>query len=110
VTTIIVTRNVKPRVRGFLASTAVEVAPGVYCGARVSRSVRERIWVVLTEWFTSEKDTSIVMIWTDSSTISGLEIRALGAPPIQLTELVGLIVAKRSMENHSSQRFRRSAT
>ena len=49
--TVVVTRNVAPRYRGFLASVMLEIAPGVYTSPRMSRAVRERVWEVLTGWF-----------------------------------------------------------
>ncbi|NLG68436.1 MAG: type I-E CRISPR-associated endoribonuclease Cas2, partial [Firmicutes bacterium] len=57
-TTVIVTRNVSDRIRGFLASSMLELAPGVYCGFRLSPAVRARIWGVLEEWFAAEVDAS----------------------------------------------------
>jgi CRISPR/Cas system-associated endonuclease Cas1 len=45
--TVIATRNVEPKVRGFLASVMLEVGPGVYCAPRISPAVRDRIWSVM---------------------------------------------------------------
>lgn len=42
--TVVVTRNVSDRVRGFLSSSMLELAPGVYSGARMSSAVRQRVW------------------------------------------------------------------
>ena len=41
--TVIVTRNVEPRYRGFLASAMLEIAPGVYVAPDLSSGVRERV-------------------------------------------------------------------
>ena len=49
--TVVVTRNVAPRFRGFLTSVMLEIAPGVYTGPRMSKGVRERIWNVMTQWY-----------------------------------------------------------
>ena len=42
--TVIVTRNVEDRYRGFLASCMLEIAPGVYTGPRMTPGVRDRVW------------------------------------------------------------------
>ena len=63
--TVVVTRNVSMRVRGFLASTMLEVVTGVYSAPRISPAVRERIWQVLDGWFVHERDASIVMLWQE---------------------------------------------
>lgn len=93
--TVVVTRNVSDRIRGFLASSMLEIAPGVYSGARLSRAVRERIWEVLVEWFSLEEDASIVMVWRDPEVPGGQSVRVLGLPPVSLVELDGIILTKR---------------
>ena len=47
--TLIVTRDVPGRYRGFLASVMPEVAPGVYVAPDLSKGVRERVWAVLAD-------------------------------------------------------------
>ena len=49
--TVVVTRNVVDRFRGFLASCMLEVAPGVYTAPRMNAAVRNRVWLVMEEWF-----------------------------------------------------------
>lgn len=93
--TIAVTRNVSPRIRGFLASSMLELAPGVYSAPRLSPAVRDRIWAVLEEWFLAEKDASIVLVWADANMPGGQNVKTLGLPPVELVELDGLIVAHR---------------
>jgi CRISPR-associated protein Cas2 len=93
--TIAVTRNVSPRIRGFLASSMLELAPGVYSAPRLSPAVRDRIWAVLEEWFRAEKDASIVLVWADANLPGGQNVKTLGLPPVELVELDGLIVAHR---------------
>ena len=48
--TIVVTRSVPDRYRGFLASCMLELAPGVYASPEMSRAVRDRVWAVCCEW------------------------------------------------------------
>lgn len=93
--TVVVTRNVSGRVRGFLASVMLEVAPGVYSAPRISPAVRERVWTVLADWFPNEADASIVMLWQERDMPGGQAVRVLGSPPIDLVEADGLIVARR---------------
>lgn len=76
--TIVVTRNVRPRFRGFLASVMCEIAPGVYTAPRMSAGVRERVWSVLRAWWAHGDDALVVMTWPDSTLPGGQEIRVLG--------------------------------
>lgn len=93
--TVVVTRNVPDRFRGFLASTMLEIAPGVYTSSQLSAGVRERVWDVLESWFIGLSNSSIVMVWDDPSSVSGQGLRMLGTPPIDLVELDGIILAKK---------------
>lgn len=93
--TVIVTRNVSARVRGFLASVSLEMAPGVYTAPRLSPPARERIWEVLTDWFPRETEASIVLIWNDRQAVGGLGVRTLGVPPVSITEVDHLLLARR---------------
>ncbi|MCP2899144.1 type I-E CRISPR-associated endoribonuclease Cas2e, partial [Salmonella enterica subsp. enterica serovar Typhimurium] len=63
--TVVVTRNISSRVRGFLASAMLELAPGVYSAPRISPAVRDRVWDVLKDWFPNERDASLIMIWQE---------------------------------------------
>lgn len=101
--TVIVTRNVSARVRGFLASSMLELAPGVYCGARLSVAVRDRIWTVLKEWFPAERDASIVMVWREPKMPGGQAVKVLGVPPIDLVELDGIVLTMRPTTTAENQ-------
>lgn len=94
--TVVVTRNAPDRIRGFLASSMLEVGPGVYTGSNISAAVRDRIWDVLEAWFPAT-DSSIVMVWTDRNIPGGQSVKALGVPPIGLVELDGIILARRDI-------------
>ena len=48
--TMVVTRDVEARYRGFLTSIMLEVAPGVYVAPDLSAGVRRRVWDVLSGW------------------------------------------------------------
>jgi len=93
--TLAVTRNVSGRMRGFLASSMLELAPGVYSAPRLSPAVRDRIWDVLEDWFRAEKEASVVMVWQDANMPGGQNVKTLGLPPVELVELDGLIVTRR---------------
>ena len=94
--TLVVTRNVSNRARGFLASSLLELAPGVYSAPHISPAVRERIWGVLADWFLQEKDASVVMVWADNATPCGQSVRTLGVPPIDVVLVDGLLATFRS--------------
>lgn len=93
--TLIATRNVSDRVRGFLASSLLEVGPGVYFGAKLSSAVRDRIWNVLQENWGDEIDASVVMVWRNPTMPGEHSVRTLGTPPVDLVELDGMILTHR---------------
>ena len=93
--TVVVTRNVSDRVRGFLASSLLELAPGVYSAPRITPAVRERIWRVVRDWFPNEKDASVVMLWADTSMPGGQAAATLGLPPVTLVEIDGMLATRR---------------
>jgi CRISPR-associated protein Cas2 len=79
--TVFVTRNVSGRVRGFLASVACEIAPGVYTAPRMSAGVRDRVWGVLEAWWQLGDDALILMTWADSTLPGGQRLALLGGAP-----------------------------
>ncbi len=93
--TIVVTRNVPDRTRGFLASVMLEIAPGVYISPRMNVAVRERIWVVLNKWASDDPDEGVVMVFNDSSQPGGLGIQVIGAPKTDIVDIDGMFVVRR---------------
>ena len=81
---VIVTRDVAPRFRGFLASCMLEIGPGIYTSPTMSRAVRDRVWAVLKDWFDVIGGGSILMTWKDTESPSCQGILTLGIPPITL--------------------------
>ena len=69
--TVIVTVNLEPRYRGFLASAMLEIAAGVYTSPNMTSGIRDRIWEVLSEWYSQLGQGSIVMTWRDPSAVAG---------------------------------------
>jgi CRISPR-associated protein Cas2 len=94
--TVVVTRDVPDRYRGFLASVMLEIAPGVYTAPRLSASVRERIWEVLEGWWRFDPGRAIVMTWPDREARGGQVVSTLGIPAVFLHDEDGLCLAVRS--------------
>lgn len=89
--TIVVTRNVPDRYRGFLASCMLEVAPGVYTSPEMTLAVRERVWAVCCEWAGAlGEGGGVLMTWREPSMPSGQALRVLGWPKKEIVELDGL--------------------
>lgn len=95
--TVVVTRNVPPRFRGFLASVMLEIAPGVYTGPRMNSAVRERIWRVLLDWHGRFKQGGIVMTWYAPSLPGGQGVLMLGVPPRWLVKHDGIFLSHRHL-------------
>jgi CRISPR-associated protein Cas2 len=76
--TVVITRDVAERYRGFLASIMPEAAPGVYVAAELSTGVRERLWKVLTSWWSSLPGGSIVLLWKEKAAPSSLGLLCPG--------------------------------
>jgi CRISPR-associated protein Cas2 len=92
--TVVVTRNVAARFRGFLASCMLEIAPGVYTAPHLTRGVRERVWNVCCDWFGEINEGSIVMTWRDESLPGSQGILTLGTPPKELCDHEGVVLAR----------------
>ncbi len=82
-------------VRCYLSSVMPEAAPGVFVGAELSRGVRERIWIVLSEWWSDMPGGSIVLLWKDDAAPGRLGLRTLGLPPRTLADLDGALPVRR---------------
>ena len=92
-TTLIVTNNVPDRFRGFLSSCMLALASGVYISPSMNFSVRERVWNVLEKLFLEVQDGSIVAIWADKQTPSGLGLAFLGIPPRNIIDYDGVMLS-----------------
>lgn len=93
--TLIVTRDVEARYRGYLTSIMLELAPGVYLAPQMSRGVRERTWNVLEGWYASLGNGTIVMAWADRNRPGGMAILTLGEPPKEIVDADGVLLVKR---------------
>ena len=92
--TVVVTVNVEPRYRGFLASAMLEIAPGVYTGPNMTGGIRDRIWEVLTDWYYELGHGAIVMTWRDPTAAGEQQIRTLGESPKQIVDADGIHLVK----------------
>jgi CRISPR-associated protein Cas2 len=95
--TIVVTRNVEGRVRGFLSSTMLEIASGVFAAPNLTPAVRDRIWAVLTKWEVGTRDDGAVMTWPDAQAPGGQIVRTLGEPPLELHETPSVVLTRRPL-------------
>lgn len=98
--TVIVTRDVPGRTRGFLASVALEIAPGVYTAPRMTKGVRERVWTVLASWWEAtsvDGAGSIVMTWRDPRAPGGQQVLTLGEPAKKLVDADGVLLVMREV-------------
>ncbi|MCC5967811.1 MAG: type I-E CRISPR-associated endoribonuclease Cas2 [Natronohydrobacter sp.] len=93
--TIIVTRDVEARYRGFLASVMLEISAGVYVAPDMSAGVRQRVWSVLSNWWETLRRGSLVMVWRDKSAAGHLRIESLGEPPKNIVDADGILLVKR---------------
>lgn len=101
--TVVVTRNVPGRYRGFLASCMCEVAPGVYTAPRMNRGIRERVWNVMVDWFEGEEEQSVLMTWPDGKLPGGQQVRSLGIPRNDLVRLDGIYLARRDIDEETAK-------
>ncbi|CUH75113.1 CRISPR-associated endoribonuclease Cas2 [Tritonibacter multivorans] len=93
--TIVVTRDVEPRYRGFLTSLMLEVSAGVYVAPDMTAGVRTRLWRVLSDWWSVLGKGSLTLIWRDKSASGHLRIETLGEPPKDIVDADGILLAKR---------------
>lgn len=93
--TVIVTRDVEARYRGFLTSVMLEVSAGVYVAPDMSSGVRQRVWGVVSQWWGTLNRGSLVMVWRDKAATGHLRIETLGEPPKEITEADGILLVKR---------------
>lgn len=89
--TVVVTRNVPERFRGFLSSCMLELAPGVYTSPYMTKGVRERVWAVCCEWAgLLPDDGGVLMTWDDKQMPGEQALLTLGWPRRDLVEADGL--------------------
>ena len=93
--TLVITREVPDRYRGFLSSVMLELVPGVYSSPRMTKGVRERIWEVMCDWAGELPSGGFVlMTWPDHTQLGGQALRTLGTPMPRLYDHEGLILVR----------------
>ena len=95
--TMVITRDVEDRYRGFLGSAMLELAPGVYAQPRMSAGVRGRIWAVVEEWHGRLRRGSIVMCWAEPAAAGGLGLAILGEPPKDVIAHDAVLLVRRAL-------------
>ena len=93
--TVVVTRDVEARYRGFLTSIMLEIGPGVYAAPELSAAVRNRLWAVLKSWWSTLRRGAIVMVWHDKTSSGHLRIETLGEPSKEIVDADGVLLLKR---------------
>lgn len=93
--TMIITRDVEMRYRGFLTSVMLEIAPGVYVSPDMSASVRDRVWAVMSDWWSALGRGSLTMVWRDTKATGNLKIESLGEPAKSIVDADGILLVKR---------------
>ena len=93
--TVVVTRDVEGRYRGFLTSLMLEIAPGIYASPELSAAVRERLWGVVSAWWNHLRRGSVVMVWRDKTASGSLRIETLGEPSKEIVDADGVLLLKR---------------
>ena len=96
--TVVVTRDVQGRYRGFLGSTMLELAPGVYVSPRMNKAVRERIWDVISGWYSQLGQGSITLLWRDKSAPGDMGVKQCGEAPKELVEADDLLLVRRTIK------------
>src|SRR6185312_3800221 len=93
--TVVVTRNVPDRYRGFLASCMLEIGPGVYTSPTMTQGVRDRVWQIMVDWSESlPTDGGVLLTWRDRNEPSGQAIRTIGWPKSDIVNRDGIWVAR----------------
>ncbi len=92
---VLITRDVEDRYRGFLASTMLELAPGVYASPNLTARVREKVWGVLSDWHSELQRGSVTLIYPDRQSDGGMAVLSLGQPARQTVKLDGVLLTTR---------------
>nr|WP_321525625.1 type I-E CRISPR-associated endoribonuclease Cas2e [uncultured Cohaesibacter sp.] len=93
--TLVITRDVEMRYRGYLTSIMLELSAGVYLAPTMSAAVRERTWEVLSDWHMALGRGAIVMAWPDRKAAGGMVIQTLGDAPKEIVDADGVLLVRR---------------
>lgn len=93
--TVLITRDVEDRYRGYLASAMLEASAGVYVSDRLSPRARDTVWSTVERWHAQLGRGSLQMIYADAKSEGGIAVRSLGTPSRQPVRLDGLMLMHR---------------
>jgi len=91
--TVVITRDVEDRYRGFLGSIMLELAPGMYAQPRLSAGVRGRV----LGGYGQLRRGSIVVCWAEPSGNGGLGLRTFGEPPKTIVTHNAMLFVRRAL-------------
>ena len=104
--TMIVTRALPDRWRGFLQSVSLEIGIGVFLSPDMRSSVRKRVWEVATDWFQYQDGGSFVMAWVETGRVHHL---SLGEAPRQILFYDGIPIATLSCYDQKKDNLHRGS-
>ena len=93
--TVVITRDVEDRYRGFLSSAMLEVAPGVYASPHLSERARAQVWGVVADWHRQLSRGSLTMLTPDRNSDGGMKVQNLGTPARHPVRLDGVLLMSR---------------
>ena len=99
---MIITRKVSDKIRGFLASSMLEIESGIYVSSLSSPVVRERIIGVLESWVKMEE--FVLIVFVDAKKPGGFSFKSFGKSDfstISIKEVDGLLLAFRKSNDFS---------
>lgn len=100
--TVLITRDVEDRYRGFLSSAMLELAPGVYASPNLSAGAREKIWSVVSDWHANLGGGSLTLVYPDRQADGGMAVRSLGTPARAAVRLDGILLTHRVSTSFAS--------
>ena len=93
--TVVITRDVEDRYRGFLASAMLEAAAGVYVSKALTPRSRDKVWAVVADWHAALGRGSLTLLYADSSCDGGIAVRTLGEPTRRPVSVDGAVLMLR---------------
>lgn len=96
--TVVITRDVDDRYRGFLASVMLEASAGVYVSKGMTPRARDKVWRVVGDWHATLGRGSLTLLYADSRSDGGIAVRLLGAPNRQPIQIDGALLMRRVNE------------
>ncbi|MBL8350314.1 MAG: type I-E CRISPR-associated endoribonuclease Cas2 [Burkholderiaceae bacterium] len=93
--TVLITRDVEDRFRGFLASAMLEASPGVYVSKSLTPKARDKLWRVVSDWHAALGQGSLTLLYPDMSCDGGIAVRTLGTPSRRPVQIDGALLMHR---------------